>query len=217
MSLYRRLALVLALACVPAIVWATTAGPSSGGTFADDSAVGTVAWTNPGNAAASDNTRANAACATATTHYLKATNFGFAIPAGATIGGITAEIEHNKGPMAGYTENRISIVKADGTIGTTNKSTGATGPLADADTYVTYGGSADLWDETWTSTSINDSDFGVVFSVTGTAASSQAQVDHIRITVTYTAAVSGRSGPLLTGVGKPVSQTRSARKTTSAL
>lgn len=55
----------------------------SPGTLADDAAVGTVAWSNPSNAASSNDSYATASGAGGTTHYLKATNFGFAIPAGA--------------------------------------------------------------------------------------------------------------------------------------
>ena len=60
-------------------------------------------------------------------------------------------------------ENSIKIIKSDGTIGTTNKSTGATLPTTD--TYISYGSSSDLWDDTWTAEDINDVDFGMVFSV----------------------------------------------------
>lgn len=64
------------------------------------------------------------------------------------------------------TENIIKIVKADGTIGTVNKSTGATPPSTD--TYISYGSSSDLWGETWDYTKINNANFGVVFSVSST-------------------------------------------------
>ena len=142
-----------------------TQGPNSPGTMADDATVGTVAWTTPDNAKVSDNVYATAGLdggssptdtnvrivksdgtigttnkGTSTalpatdayrsygassdlwgetwtsadindidfglvvsytssgivSHYLKATNFGFSIPAGATINGIVAEIEANE-------------------------------------------------------------------------------------------------------------------------
>ena len=59
-------------------------------------------------------------------------------------------------------EYAIRIVKSDGTIGTTNKSTGAY--LGGVDTYHSYGSSSDLWGETWSNTDINDVDFGMVFA-----------------------------------------------------
>jgi len=120
-------------------------------------------------------------------YYLRASNFGFSIPTGATINGIKVEIEQALDTGANAIESAVRIVKADGSIGTTNKSTGATVPSSD--TYVTYGGASDLWGETWTSTDINDTDFGVVFSVSGTAGNTL--VDHVRITVYYSTTQGG--------------------------
>ena len=64
----------------------------------------------------------------------------------------------------GYTirDTTIKIVKSDGTIGTTNK--GNNTALETTDTYRTYGGTSDLWGETWAASDINDGDFGVVSS-----------------------------------------------------
>ena len=59
-------------------------------------------------------------------------------------------------------EYEIKIVKSDGSIGAENKSTGAI--LPGTDTYISYGSSSDLWSETWSSTDINDVDFGFVIS-----------------------------------------------------
>ena len=72
-----------------------TQGPNSGGTFANDVTVGTIAWTTPSNAAISDGvfTAAAVLCSTAASNYLKATNFGFSIPVGSTINGILVEIQ----------------------------------------------------------------------------------------------------------------------------
>ena len=79
-------------------------------------------------------------------------------------------------------DSQVRIVKADGTAGTTNKAATSTAwPTTEA--YASYGGAADLWDETWTPANVNDADFGAVLSAiitTGTAS-----VDHMRITVTY--------------------------------
>jgi len=146
--------------------------------------IGTVAWTNPDNAKVSDNVYATASGAKPwTSHYLKATNFGFSIPSGAIINGILVEIEEKGSTPSPAHESAIKIVKADGTIGTTNKSTGAT--LPSSDTYISYGSDSDLWDETWDDTKINDIDFGVVFSIAGNGGTG-GYVDHIRITVYYT-------------------------------
>ena len=86
---------------------------------------------------------------------------------------------HNKTPDC--RDYRVSIVKADNSIGSDNKfDEDMQWPTSDA--YSTYGGATDLWWETWTPDSINDADFGVVISAdVGTA--NAARVDHIRITV----------------------------------
>ena len=61
------------------------------GTQADLAGVGTITWSNPTNAASSNNSYATAAAGTS--HYLRFSNFGFAIPTGATINGVTVGIE----------------------------------------------------------------------------------------------------------------------------
>lgn len=60
-------------------------------------------------------------------------------------------------------DNTVSIVKSNGSIGTTNKA--VAGSWSSSDTIVSYGGSNDLWGETWTASDINDMDFGAVLSV----------------------------------------------------
>ena len=159
-------------------------GGLSPGTVADDSAHGFSAWSNPGNAAASDDTYATCSLVTGmASHYLKATNFGFAIPSGATIEGIILEVEKKATAAFGnVTDSRVRIVKG-GTVGSTDKGTGATWPAADE--YVQYGGVADLWGETWTDSDINSSTFGVVIAATTGSVSETASVDQIRLTVFY--------------------------------
>lgn len=189
-----------------------TAGPNNPGTTASDSGVGTVAWTNPGNVASSNNSYATATLTSGSvSHYLKVTNFGFSIPAGATINGITVEIERNVQNHAladPVQDNRVRLVKA-GTIQTTDKASVSNWPASD--TYATYGGGADLWSGTWTDSDINDSGFGMAISAKGVSVLNDppvAQIDHIRITITYTEAAGGqpfamrdeRTVPALSGI-----------------
>ena len=163
-----------------------TSGPNSPGTMEDDATVGTVVWDFPDNAKVGDNTNARATTMTGNdTHYLKATNFGFAIPAGATISGILVEMRKWNPPVS---DTVIKLVKSDGTIGTENKADIGTAwsTYGNRLNYIPYGSSSDLWDETWTPEDINDVDFGVVLSATTTTNYQYAFVDHIRITVYYT-------------------------------
>lgn len=173
------------------VIFGADSGALSPGTMADDATVGTVAWTNPNNAKVSDNVYATRTVNFTTSHYLKATNLGFTIPAGSTIDGILVEVEKKLLSSAGnrsVQDSSAKIVKADGTFGTTNKA--IVGNWSTTESYVSYGSSSDLWGETWSSTEINDVDFGFGLSVTGQAdiGSAEADVDHIRITVYYTEA-----------------------------
>ncbi len=180
------------------------------GTVVDDATVGTVAWTNPDNAKVSDDVYAtNTPTDQGISHYLKASNFGFSIPSGATINGILVEFERKANVASGIQnikDKYIKIVKADGTIGTTDKADTVT-LWSTTEAYSSYGSSSDLWGETWDDAKINDIDFGVVLSVTAiddTVPNPIASVDHIRITVYYTEATTGR----LTATGRLTSSTR---------
>jgi len=165
-------------------------GPLSPGTAVDDASIGSTVWNNPTNVFSSENLDAttNFISSTGPSHYLKATNFGFAIPANDVIDGIKVEFEkaHNLQNSV-LLDNAVRIVKG-GNIGSTDKSLGSFWP--NGDTYVSHGGSTDLWGETWTHTDINDTNFGVAISVkhnTGIGTEA-ASLDHVRITVYYTEA-----------------------------
>ena len=164
-------------------------GWKSPGTVVDDATVGTIAWSNPDNAKTSDNSYAifHHSKGSPISHYLKATNFGFSIPDGATINGIIVSIErYRENYASSFYDSEIKIVKADGSVGSTNKSTGA--EWSTTESYVSYGSSSDLWQETWSSSSINDVDFGMVIAVASQSSpdSANAYVDHIQIKVYYT-------------------------------
>ncbi len=57
-------------------------------------------------------------------------------------------------------DDTISLIKADGSIGSSNKAVVGAWPYP-SPIYNSYGGSSDTWGETWTTADINDSDFGV--------------------------------------------------------
>lgn len=167
-------------------------GPNSPGTLANDATVGAVAWTDAANAGAQDDAYASAELpGNSQTQYLKATNFGFEVPAGATIDGITVEIDRYETHSAAVSDTNVRIVKG-GAISLTNRSAGAAWATSDADAYASFGGAADLWGETWTPDDINAADFGVVFNAVAAMGAfpfgANVFVDHIRITVHYTAA-----------------------------
>ena len=165
------------------------------GTAADDAAVGTLTWADPSNAVGSG----TGSYATVTTegssgseysHYLKVTNYGFSIPAGATINGVQVRIRavgvvENSGDWAW---DKVRLVNDSGTVGTANK---ATGNLPTVASLVTFGGSADTWSGEATAINWNDVDSGAAIAVGTTPAVSgvnTAYLDYVEITVTYTPA-----------------------------
>jgi large repetitive protein len=180
-----------------------TAGPNAPGTLVDATGVGTLTWSSPGNAASSNNVYASFAhnaTSYTTSHYLKATNFGFTIPEGSTINGIAVSIERKVGGSdpRNVLDTYVCIVKANGSIGSTNKGDLTTSWPA-SDTVKSYGSTSDLWGETWTDSDINDADFGVVLSAKSRTLAGEGScvgyVDFISITVTYTEGAAPAGNP----------------------
>ncbi len=170
----------------------TTVGPRYPGTMADDSGVGTLTWSNPGNVVSDNSTYAScspSSSGTYTTHYIKCTNFGFSIPSNGTINGITVEVDRycDQNGLRYTLDSRVSLVRA-GTVEATNKGD-TSNKWPTSQTVKTYGGAADLWSASWSYSDINNSGFGVAFAaaITRAAQSATAYVDFIRITVDYTA------------------------------
>jgi len=155
-------------------VFATTAGPNSPGTIVDDDSVGTVTWSNPENAGVSDNVYATVSASNTFSdgsHYIKATNFGFSIPSGATINGVMAEFERKCSGSTSFINcsgDETRLIK--GGILSGDVKYGATWPTTDA--YATFGDASDLWSLSLTSDDINATNFGVVLGVYLTARAS---------------------------------------------
>jgi len=166
----------------------TNTGAQSPGTMADDNAVGDYTWTDVNYAKASDDDYAHVGSSqfsTGQSHYLKATNFGFSIPSGATIDGIKVENEWYVS-IGDWQDKIVKIVKSDGSIGATNRGNDDV-ITKDLDVYQSWGGASDLWGESWSDSDINHENFGVVFSADCTTIlNSILNSDHIRITVYYT-------------------------------
>jgi hypothetical protein len=185
------------------------AGPTSvssvthfAGTGADDAAIGTVAWANPGNITANDGNYATATLTNAVSHYLKATSFGFAIPTSATINGIAVTVRRNTANSLVF-DSSVRLLKA-GVLTGNEGSSRANWPIGTSDPA--YGAASDLWGATWTPADINGATFGVEFAaLTGIGAGTVvANVDSIQVTVYYTPAgntlVAGASGSRLDAI-----------------
>jgi hypothetical protein len=184
-------------------------GPNDAGAALDDPAVGSIAWSNPSSARVSDGVSATAPLTTGTaSHYLSASHFGFHIPRGATILGIEVDVERKSSSNTNTIRDKeIRIIRADGSLGDTNKARATNWPTSLA--YATYGSSGDLWNEDgWSADAINNPQFGVAVSAAANLGTNPrtASVDHVRITVTYTEqfyVVSVSDAPtLLAGLGE---------------
>jgi hypothetical protein len=124
---------------------------------------GAGVWTNPGNVTASDNVYATRVIKLArlmafpgdsSPPNLSISALGFAVPASATILGITATFEHkcssavsscNTDPSGG---GKIQLTKTAATGQGTNK--GNTTYWGTSDSTETLGSGTDLWGSTWT-------------------------------------------------------------------
>lgn len=167
-----------------------TAGPNFPATGADDASTGTRVWTNTGNIFAKDGSYASTTAVVSFavgSHYLKATNFGFSIPSGATINGITA-VFTRCGSGVPCQDTGVKIVKG-GTITGTDQKSGTYWSSAGTMRDDTYGGATNLWGTTWTDTDINNSGFGIVLSCASSSFKSTTtpRVDSVTLTIDYTA------------------------------
>ena len=170
------------------IYGASTSTPATNaGTGASVTGVGTVAWSNPNRITADDTLYATAALNNATSQYLQGTNYGFAIPANATINGIVVTIgrfENTTGSGNDVRDNVVRLIKGGAVTGDNKADTVTEWPTGTS-SFATYGTNSDLWGTTWTPAEINASDFGVALSANSTN-SRTASVDYMQIGVTYT-------------------------------
>lgn len=138
----------------------TTAGPNSGSVFYTSGS--SYDWVNPSNAATSDNSYTSNSTALINTDsdYLMIQNFNFDIPSTSTIDGIIPEVERNASCLAGYYLNCVifKIIKSDGSFSTSSANDCQ---WSSSDIYQGYGNSSFLWGETWTSSDIGSTNFGL--------------------------------------------------------
>lgn len=159
------------------IPWTST-GNTFPGTGENNAGIGATAWTSPGNILADDNTTATCN-AGASSQYLIARNFGFSIPAGATITGVTVRIAGTES-SAGTEIVNAQLQNESGTLIGSSKQQTFSGTT---EAIYTYGSSSDVWGATLTSTIVNDADFGVRFWYT---TAHNTTVDYVTIAIEYT-------------------------------
>ncbi len=182
--------IIVLLALPGSLVFASSSISHDAGVGIDLEGVGTMDWKKPNNITSPDSPYAftnplpnNGG----TTHYLRGTNYGFAIPTDATINGIVVEIRRNTNDKKYPTvrDNIVRLVKDGVIIGDNKAATDTDWPTV----FMTarYGGVSDLWGVTWSAADINSPNFGVVLSIVNPNATSfgKGTIDWMRITVYY--------------------------------
>ena len=205
----RALLAVLAAVALAVVVTGSASGTDTParnlGTVVDDASTGTAVWSNLTNGTSSNDLYITAGPATnATTHYLKATSFGFTVPTDATITGVTVNIERSQsGTASDARDASVKLVKASAVVGT-DKANTTLEWAAGVDATAIYGSSADLWGTTLTPADVNSASFGVAISAKQFATAQFLRVDTITIVVSYTSggggtAPSNTSPPTISG------------------
>jgi hypothetical protein len=130
------------------------------GSGQNNTILGGTDWANPGNITADDGSRATSGNTgfPDSTRYLRAYNFGFAIPAGATIDGMEVRAQRHAG--AGVINDvSIRLFISEFTLTGDDKSVGASWSTT-PDTVATFGGATDLWGATPTEAQVEDAGWG---------------------------------------------------------
>ncbi len=143
-----------------------------------------IAWTNPSNATSNNGSEATATATTASTEFLKATNYGFSIPSTAQIDGIEMRFERQTQSNGGTTTDHHVVLCLNGDPGGSNRRKTANWPTT-ATLSAIYGTPYDTWGIMLTPGDVNDSDFGVCISAIPTATKTVG-VDYIEMRVHYT-------------------------------
>lgn len=157
------------------------------------SGVGSIDWTDPNNVKQRDTVLAHSDLAAGEkTYYLKCSNFGFAIPGGATIKSVVVSIGKHAADATRIKDYLVYIIDETGTIVTTENKADTTNAWGTANTFVNgfYGNVAggDDWALALTPAIVNDADFGVAIAAQNYdgASGSIANIDVVRMTVYYT-------------------------------
>lgn len=174
---------LLAFLLISAFLFANTAGPL-GGTGSG------AGWVNPTNVAVTDGIYSTQSIPlSSTSTSLSVSSYGFSIPVGATINGITvAVVRHAAIASSLEFATGVNITKVAGVATGTVKTDATQWGITDATT--TFGNGADLWGLTWSVSDINSTGFGFTCVVDNVNAVGNrvANIDSILITVTFTPA-----------------------------
>ncbi|MBI2595268.1 glycosyltransferase [Candidatus Daviesbacteria bacterium] len=177
---------------------ATSTGPNSPSSCADDGAVGTLTWTNDSNATAQDDqTAVMQGTDNGTSEYEECVGFSFNLAPTDTVAGVLLEADiYSSGTSTRpIIDNSVKLSQA-GTITGNDQATTDAWPTSDTDTYTSWGSSSNLWGVSWTPADINDPNFGAGISARKTTTAGNpgtGKIDHVRMTVYYTPAAAAQT------------------------
>jgi hypothetical protein len=127
------------------------------------------------------NTSDNIRAIVTNTNYGVNSDYGFTIPAGATINGIEVQVE-GRSAVAGTVNYGVGVSWDTGTSWTTEKTDSYT---TTTDATDTFGGATDTWGRTWTVAELANANFQFrIHKISGTP---NLEIDFIQIRVFYTA------------------------------
>jgi len=169
----------------------STAGPNSCGTGSNYNDGEDDAWSSPTNIQSDDSSYASVALGgSANSQALYAKNFGFSIPAGATITSIKFTVKR-KGTVVSITEYHFIMCDASGSPSGSDKADTSTKWSSSDETIEKpssgTAGDSTYWGLTLTPALVNDADFGVMISAHNVTVNSRtAYIQYVSCTVTYT-------------------------------
>jgi hypothetical protein len=164
------------------------------GAAADNTGVGTTAWTNEAGGAVGApgaHFSLNHVAAGGISHYLELTNFGLPVPAGATPRGVRFAVLVGAGGDNSIYDYRVRLIKGGVVKEAEDKASGMGWPNASGTGTGTawryFGGTFDLWGQTLSQSDVVASNFGLAFAVRNAAASQvNAGIYGVLATVAYT-------------------------------
>ena len=181
------------LSNIYAIAQCINSSTLSGASFSNDNTITGSAFSPLANVAADDGAAAVASATlsilgSAKTNYLKATNFGFAIPASATICGISVWIKKKATGINIFnsiSDEQVRLV-VGGTVAGNDAASGAA--WTGTSSFSAYGSTSDTWGMSLTPAQVNSSNFGVAIAASYSGLAGvllTAEIDYIMMQVTY--------------------------------
>ncbi len=149
-------------------------------------------WTDPSNAFVADGSVATASGDNVDQGY---TTFGFGVPAGSIIDGITVRVTARSTDATGC-QVQVRLSPNAGSSFTTRQ----TADLTDADQTLTLGGASDTWGRVWDPTQLTNAQFRLELRNNnggGCASGATTSVDAIDVLVTYRSVPAGTANPPL--------------------